>query len=84
MVTGLEILLLVLVLAVIVGASQIIQAVKPFILNAVVGLLVLFLAQALFNLSVAITPIALLIVAIGGVPGSILVILLSVLEIAFV
>ncbi|GAB7018787.1 pro-sigmaK processing inhibitor BofA family protein [Halostagnicola sp. A-GB9-2] len=84
MVTGLEILLLVLVLAVIVGASQVIQAVKPFILNAVVGLLVLFLAQALFNLSVAITPIALLIVAIGGVPGSILVILLSVLEIAFV
>lgn len=84
MVTGLEILLLALVLAAIVGASRVIQAVRPFIVNAIVGLIVLFLAQAVFDISVAITPIALLIVAIGGLPGSILVILLSVLEIAFV
>ena len=84
MITGLEILLLVIVLVAVLGATTIIQTVRPFIVNAVVGLIVLFLAQAMFGLSVAITPIALVIVAIGGLPGSLLVILLSLFEIAFV
>ncbi|SDR26517.1 pro-sigmaK processing inhibitor BofA family protein [Natronobacterium texcoconense] len=84
MVTGLEIILLVLVLAAVLGASTIIQTVRPFIVNAVVGLLVLFLAQAVFGLSVAVTPIVLVIVALGGVPGSLLVILLSLFGVAFV
>ncbi|MFP8954690.1 pro-sigmaK processing inhibitor BofA family protein [Natrialbaceae archaeon A-arb3/5] len=84
MVTGLEILLLVLVLAAVLGASTLIETVRPFIVNAVVGLLVLFLAQAVFGVSVAITPIALAIVAIGGFPGSLLVLLLSMFGIAFV
>lgn len=84
MVTGLEILLLVLVLAAVLGASTLIQTVRPFIVNAVVGLLVLFLAQAVFGLQVAVTPIALAIVAIGGFPGSLLVLLLSVFGVAFV
>ncbi|TYL39873.1 hypothetical protein CV102_06245 [Natronococcus pandeyae] len=84
MVTGLEILLLVLVLAAVLGASTLIRTVRPFIVNAVVGLLVLFLAQAVFGLSVAVTPVVLLIVALGGLPGSLLVILLSLFEIAFV
>ncbi|RKD93527.1 pro-sigmaK processing inhibitor BofA family protein [Halopiger aswanensis] len=84
MVTGLEILLLVLVLAAVLGASTLIQTARPFIVNAVVGLLVLFLAQAVFGLNVAVTPIALVIVAIGGFPGSLLVILLSLFGVAFV
>ncbi|AEH36247.1 pro-sigmaK processing inhibitor BofA family protein [Halopiger xanaduensis] len=84
MVTGLEILLLVLVLAAVLGASTLIQTVRPFIVNAVVGLVVLFLAQAVFGLNVAVTPIALVIVAIGGFPGSLLVLLLSLFGVAFV
>jgi hypothetical protein len=84
MFTGLEILLLVIVLVAVLGASTIVRTVRPFIVNAVVGLLVLFLAQSLFGLSVAITPIALVIVAIGGLPGSLLVILLALFEVAFV
>ncbi|GAB3667246.1 pro-sigmaK processing inhibitor BofA family protein [Halopiger thermotolerans] len=84
MVTGLEIVLLVLVLAAVLGASTLIQTVRPFIVNAVVGLIVLFLAQAVFGLAVAVTPIALVVVAIGGFPGSLLVILLSLFGVAFV
>ncbi|WP_265109664.1 pro-sigmaK processing inhibitor BofA family protein [Halosolutus halophilus] len=84
MATGIEILLLVLVLVFVLGASTIIETVRPFIVNAAVGLLVLFLAQVVFGLSIAVTPIALVIVAIGGVPGSVLVILLSLFGIAFV
>ncbi|WP_254766090.1 pro-sigmaK processing inhibitor BofA family protein [Salinilacihabitans rarus] len=84
MVTGLEILLLVLVLAAVLGASTVVRTVRPFIVNAVVGLLVLFLAQAVFGLQVAVTTVALVIVAVGGFPGALLVILLSLFGIAFV
>ncbi len=84
MVTGLEILLLVLVLVFVLGASTIIETVRPFIVNAAVGLLVLFLAHAVFGVSVAVTPIVLAIVAIGGVPGSVLVLGLSAFGVAFV
>ena len=84
MVTGVEILLLVLVLAAVLGASTLIQTVRPFIVNAVVGLLALFVVQALFGLSVAVTPVALAIVALGGLPGALLVVLLSLFGVAFV
>jgi len=83
MVTGLEILLLAVVLVALLGASTIVETVRPFIVNAVVGLLVLFLAQVLFGLQIAVTPIALVIVALGGLPGSVLIILLSLFGVAF-
>ncbi len=82
--TGLEILLLVLVLALVLVAARLVRAAGPFIVNAIVGLVVLYLAQAVFGLAIAITPVVLAIVALGGLPGSIVVIVLSVLEIAFV
>ncbi|WP_255169166.1 pro-sigmaK processing inhibitor BofA family protein [Natrononativus amylolyticus] len=84
MVTGLEILLLLLVVAFFVGATRIIRTVQPFIVNTVVGLITLFLAEAIFGLEVAVTVVALVIVAIGGFPGALLVILLALFEIAFV
>ncbi|SEW24869.1 pro-sigmaK processing inhibitor BofA family protein [Natrinema salifodinae] len=82
--TGLELLMLLLVLVLVLGAAQLVQAARPFIVNAVVGLLVVYLAQVVFGIGVALTPIALAIVAIGGFPGSLLVILLSVFDVAFV
>ena len=84
MATGLEILLLVLVLVAIMGASTLVETVRPLLVNAVVGLLVLFVVQALFGLSVAVTPIALVIVALGGLPGALVVLLLSLFGVAFV
>ncbi|WP_440766787.1 pro-sigmaK processing inhibitor BofA family protein [Natronorubrum sp. DTA7] len=82
--TGLEILLLVLVLVGVLAAATIVRAISPFIVNAVVGLLVLFLANAVFALPIAVTPIVLLIVALGGVLGAIAVIVLALFGIAFV
>ncbi|WP_254532389.1 pro-sigmaK processing inhibitor BofA family protein [Natrinema gelatinilyticum] len=82
--TGLEVLLLVLVLVVVLGAAQIVQTVRPFLINAVVGLVVLYVAQVVFGVVVAVSPIVIAIVAIGGIPGSLLVILLSLFEVAFV
>ena len=82
--TGIEILLLIFVLVGVLIAASLVRAVSPFIINAVVGLVVLFLAQAVFGFSVAVTPIVLMIVALGGVPGSVIVLVLSLLGIAFV
>ncbi|MFB6111523.1 MAG: pro-sigmaK processing inhibitor BofA family protein [Halobacteriaceae archaeon] len=84
MVTGLEVAVVVLALVLLFGAYRLIKAVKPFIVNAVLGLVVFLLAELLFGVSVAVTPIAILVVAIGGVPGAILVLLLAVLDVAFV
>ncbi|SDK40491.1 pro-sigmaK processing inhibitor BofA family protein [Natronorubrum texcoconense] len=82
--TGLEILLLVLVLVGVLLAATIVRAISPFIVNAVVGLLVLFLANAVFALPIAVTPVVLLIVALGGVLGAIAVIVLALFGVAFV
>lgn len=51
--------------------------------NAVVGLVILFLANVI-GLGVQISILSLLICAILGVPGALLVILLAVLNVAFV
>lgn len=83
MVTTTEIGLLVLVLALLFGAFRIIKAVKPLIVNAIVGVIVLFIANFL-GLGVEISAIAVLVCAVGGVPGAILVIILSYFDIAFV
>ncbi len=82
MVTTIEIALLVVALALLFGAYRIIKAVKPFIVNAIVGVIVLLIASFL-GLGVEITPVAVLICAVGGVPGAILVILLAYTGIAF-
>jgi hypothetical protein len=82
MVTALELGILFAVLVLLLGSYRVIHTVQPFIVNAVVGLLVLLLASA-FGFGVEITGIVLLIVAIGGLPGAILVILLAYLGIAF-
>lgn len=82
MVTTIEIALLILVLALLFGAYRIIKVITPFIVNAIVGVVVLLLAS-FFGLGVEISPLAVLICAIGGVPGAVLVIILAYLDIAF-
>ena len=82
MVTTVEIALLVVALALLFGAYTIIKAVKPFVVNAIVGVVVLVIASFL-GLGVEITPIAVLICAVAGVPGALLVVLLAYLGVAF-
>ncbi|NHN40859.1 transcriptional regulator [Halorubellus sp. JP-L1] len=55
---------------------------RALVVNAIVGLLILFLANVL-GLGVQISLITLLICAIFGVPGAILVIVLALLDVAF-
>ena len=82
MVTFFEIVLLLAVLALLLGAYRVVRALRPFIVNAVVGLLVLVIASAL-GASVDVSPLVVLVCAVGGVPGAILVLLLAYLDVAF-
>ncbi|EMA53106.1 pro-sigmaK processing inhibitor BofA family protein [Halococcus thailandensis] len=82
MVTGLELAALAVALVLLFGAARILQAVRPLIVNAVVGLLV-FLAASWFGIGVEVNWLTLAVVAIGGLPGAVLVVLLSVFGLAF-
>ena len=82
MVTPVEIGLLVLVLVLLFGAYRIIRAVKPLIVNAVVGLIVLAVAGWL-GYGVVVTPVVVLLVAFGGLPAALLVIILAQYGVVF-
>lgn len=82
MVTFIEVGILLLALALLFGAYRVVHTVKPFVWNAVVGLVVLLVANH-FGVNVAITPLSLGVCAIAGLPGALLVILLAVTGLAF-
>ncbi|MDR5656048.1 pro-sigmaK processing inhibitor BofA family protein [Halodesulfurarchaeum sp. HSR-GB] len=82
MATPIELGLLLAVAVAVIAAYLVLRALKPFIINAVLGLLVLLVAGVL-GFEVAITPIVVLVVAIGGIPGAILVLLLAYFGILF-
>jgi hypothetical protein len=82
MVTGLELGLLAIVVIALVGAHRAMKTIKPLIVNAVVGLIGLLVASVV-GFGVSITPIVVLVVALGGLPGAILVLLLAHLNLMF-
>jgi uncharacterized membrane protein len=82
MVPTTEIALLLLVLVLLFGAYSVIKTIKPLIINAVVGLVILVVANVA-GLGVAITPIAVVVCVVGSLPGGILVLLLAYFDVAF-
>ncbi len=76
------IILLIAVLAVII-VYYFLKTAKHLIVNTILGLVILAIGNIVFKLGIAYEWKALLVCAIGGVPGAVLVILLHVLKIAF-
>ena len=86
MVTGIEIGLLVLVALVLAGVYMAMKVIKPLIYNAIIGLVLLAIINFLdipFIPEVEIGFLAVAIIALGGVPGVVLVVLLAFLGVAF-
>ncbi len=75
-------ILLLVILAVVI-IYLILKTAKYFIVNTILGLIILALGNIIFKLGIAYSAIAILVVAIGGIPGALLVILLHVLHLAF-
>ncbi len=78
-----EILILVLVILAVIAAYYILRSIGHLIVNTVLGLILLVVANFIFKLGIAYTIPAILVCAFGGIPGAILVILLNHLHIAF-
>lgn len=59
---------------------------NPFalIVNSIIAILIMFLLNAIFGLGIPINIITILIVAIGGIVGLLLIIILRLLKVAFV
>jgi hypothetical protein len=68
--------LIVLALAVAFGVFIILKSIKNFVVNAVVGLAILFAANAVAGLGIGYSIIVVLICAMGGALGAILIIIL--------
>lgn len=83
MVTPIEIGLLALAAVGLLVAYGLLKRVKGLAVNAIVGVIVLVVAN-LLGLGVEISLVAVAICALAGVPGAILVVLLSLLDVAFV
>ena len=79
-----EVLVLILAIVVAFVLYKILKTATSLAINAVLGVLVLTAAKLLFGLEIAITWVAVLICAIGGVIGALVIIVLNYLKIAFV
>ncbi|MFP4591079.1 MAG: pro-sigmaK processing inhibitor BofA family protein [Halobacteriales archaeon] len=82
MVSAIEIGLVLLAIVALYAAYRILKAAKALAVNAIVGVILLVLANVA-GLGVEITIWAVLVCAIAGIPGAILVVLLAYLDVAF-
>ncbi len=86
MATGIEIGLLVLVVLVLAAVYLAIKVVKPLVYNAIIGLIILAIIN-FFDFpilpEVEVTFLAVAIIALAGIPGVVLVLLLAFLGVAF-
>jgi len=71
--------LIVLIIAIIFGALLILRSLKNFIINAVVGLVILFLVNTFAGLGIGYSWLVILICGIGGILGALLVIVIHIL-----
>lgn len=83
MVTTTELGVLLLAVVGLFFARRLLSSIKVLAMNAVGGVLALFVANW-FGLGISLTPLTLIVTALAGIPGAILIILLSYGGIGFV
>lgn len=74
-----ELGLVVLIIAIIFGVFIVLRSIKHFVFNAIIGLVILFLANTFAGLGIGYSWLVILICAIGGVLGALLVIIVHLL-----
>ncbi len=70
------IIIIVIAVALVIGIIIVLKSLRYFLVNAILGLLVLYLANAFAGLNIAYTWLVIVICAIGGIAGAIIVIIL--------
>ena len=72
-----ELVILFAVIVMVIVLYYLFKAAKYLIVNSILGLIILFAANTLFGLKIAYSWLSILICAIGGVLGAVIVILLN-------
>jgi len=72
-----ELVTLFAVIVMVIVVFYLFKSVKYLIVNSIIGLIILFAANTLFGLEIAYSWLNILICAIGGVIGAVIVIILS-------
>ncbi|MDD1744372.1 MAG: pro-sigmaK processing inhibitor BofA family protein [Candidatus Methanoperedens sp.] len=80
---GIELIILLLAVLAVIAVYFVLKTAKLLIVNTIMGLVILAVGNIVFNLDIPYSPMALLVCALGGIPGAGLVILLHVFGIAF-
>jgi hypothetical protein len=78
-----EVLLIIATIIAFILAARLLASWAHLIINAVLGIIIIYVANVFFFTNVAYSIPAILVSAFGGVPGAVLVILLHVYGIAF-
>jgi len=78
-----DLVLVILIIAIIFGLFIILKSITHFIVNAIIGLILLYLANTFLGLGIAYSWLVIIICAIGGVLGAILVIVIHLLGLGF-
>ena len=78
-----ELIILILAVLAVIAVYLVLKTAKLLIVNTIMGLIILVVGNTFFNLNIPYESMALLVCALGGIPGALLVILLHVLGIAF-
>lgn len=78
-----ELIILVLAVLAVIAVYYILKTAKHLIVNTILGLILLVASNVVFKMGIGYSATALLVCALGGIPGAVLVILLHVLKIAF-
>jgi len=73
----------VLLIAAIFGVILIFTSIKKFVIAAMAGIMVVFLANAIAGFGISYSWMVMLISIVGGIPGAIVIIVLHILEITF-
>jgi hypothetical protein len=78
-----EIIVLVLAIIVAVVLYKVLKTATSLAINAILGILVLIAAKFFLGIQIAVTWLAIIICAIGGIFGALLIILLNYLKLGF-
>jgi hypothetical protein len=80
---ALDIIILLAAVLAVIAVYYFLRTVKYLLVNTLFGLVILVLSKFVFGVGIKITTTVILISAIGGVPGALLIILLHLMGVAF-
>jgi hypothetical protein len=78
-----ELIVLLLAVLAVIAVYYVLKTAKLLIVNTIMGLIILVVSNIVFKMGIDYSTTSILVCALGGIPGALLVIILHVLNVAF-